>query len=389
MVLRFWGLVAVLVLCQGRVVGAPLDTTSIVINEINYNSSDAFNPDDWIEFYNRSTQSVDMSGWVFKDIDEPFHAFVFPNGTILDADQYVVVCRHLDQFHNVYPNINVLGELGFGLSGGGEPLVLYDNQNALVDSLVYDDKTPWPFFANGKGATLQLINAELNNADVQSWKDSDEVGGSPGKANNLRRGYLVINEVMAQNTQTLSDAQGEYNDWIELYNARDESLSLNGLFLTDNFDEPQKWSFPDTSVAPRGYLLIWMQSETDTNTPLHTNFRLSKDGEQIGLFDKNSWFNAPLDTIRFGIQQRDVSIGRLPNGTGQVQTLFSATPSEQNNVPTDFDANGYTDFDDFLLFAAHFGLSQRDMRYDKKYDLNQNGAIDFPDFLSFLPSFQN
>jgi len=63
--------------------GASAQDGPIVINEINYNSSDAFNPDDWTEFHNRSTESVDLSGWTFTDVDEEVHGYVFPAGTVL------------------------------------------------------------------------------------------------------------------------------------------------------------------------------------------------------------------------------------------------------------------------------------------------------------------
>ena len=187
---------------------------TILINEINYNSSDAFNPDDWTEFHNRSAESVDLSGWTFTDVDEEVHGYVFPAGTVLEPDGYVVVCRHLDQFGALFPEVeNVLGEFGFGLSGGGESVLLTDGQGTLVDSLSYDDMSPWPDEADGEGATLQLIDVLFDNADVENWKASDEVGGSPGRPNNPRRGFLVINEFMASNTRTLVGPQGDYDDW--------------------------------------------------------------------------------------------------------------------------------------------------------------------------------
>lgn len=368
--------------------GASTEAAAVVMNEINYNSSDAFNPDDWIEFLNRSSETVDLSGWVFKD-EEDIHGFFFPQGTQIAPNTYIVVCRHLDQFTALFPDVQpVLGEFGFGLSGGGEVLRLYNKQSVLVDSVFYDDKSPWPSSANGRGTTLQLVEASSNNALLESWKASDELGGSPGRPNNPRTGNLVINEFMAQNTRTLSGPDGEFSDWIELHNLSDMSLNLEGVYLTHSLDDPRKWDMPDTTIAAHGYLIVWGQSANLNTSSMQANFRLSKDGEQIGLYDRDSWHNTLLDSLTFGPQSSDVSMGRLPDGTGAFQILTQATPNAQNGYhPSDFDANGTVGFSDFLLFVAHYGLRAESPQFDTRYDLDQSGNIDFSDFLSFVHAF--
>ena len=76
---------------------AELTVTSIVINEINYNSSPVFDTEDWIEFYNPDELAVDISGWKFQD-DNILHQFVFPEGTIIGARDYLVICRDTTKF---------------------------------------------------------------------------------------------------------------------------------------------------------------------------------------------------------------------------------------------------------------------------------------------------
>ncbi|MAV69228.1 MAG: hypothetical protein CMG04_00235 [Candidatus Marinimicrobia bacterium] len=61
----------------------------IVINEINYNSSESFDPDDWIEIYNKSDSTIDISSWLVKDSDDE-HIFTIPSNTYLAANQYLV-----------------------------------------------------------------------------------------------------------------------------------------------------------------------------------------------------------------------------------------------------------------------------------------------------------
>ncbi len=149
-------------------------TDPIVINEINYNSSDALNSDDWIELYNPNTNSVDISGWYFED--EGGNFFGLPANTIIPANGYLVLVENASKFSAIYPLItNFIGDFGrdprgFGLSGGGELITLKNANGVLVDEVDYDDKAPWPVEADGNGPTLQLISPNLDNTLAASWE---------------------------------------------------------------------------------------------------------------------------------------------------------------------------------------------------------------------------
>ncbi|MFC1694259.1 CotH kinase family protein, partial [Candidatus Latescibacterota bacterium] len=155
---------------------------NIVINEINYNSSNDFNPEDWVELYNPQGNSVDLSGWVFKDEDDT-HTFVLPAGTIIVDGGYLVLLKDTAAFTKVFPDVvNYLGEFNFGLSGGGELVRLFDAQGALVDHVTYDDGAPWPLTPDGQGPSLSLISPKLDNTLGENWKPSVE-HGTPGEIN--------------------------------------------------------------------------------------------------------------------------------------------------------------------------------------------------------------
>ena len=158
--------------------------TSLVINEVNYNSSDDFNPDDWVELYNPNTFTVDLSGWMFKDEDD-IHIFNFPEGFILDSEEYIVLCRDTTAFLTFFPEVtSCLGNLDFGLSGNGELIRLYDSQGTLVDFFTYDDEDPWPVEPDGNGPALALINPSLDNTVAENWAPSVE-HGTPGELNEV------------------------------------------------------------------------------------------------------------------------------------------------------------------------------------------------------------
>jgi hypothetical protein len=163
-------------------------SSTIVINEINYNSAPNFDAEDWIELYNNNDSAMDISGWIFKDGDD-LHSFTLPQNTVLSAHSYMVLCRDSAAFISFFPDVNqVAGNFVFGLSNGGELIRLYDRENKVIDSLTYDDEAPWPSEADGVGPTLALKNPDLDNAQAQNWAVSTNYG-TPGEINDV---YVVI-----------------------------------------------------------------------------------------------------------------------------------------------------------------------------------------------------
>jgi hypothetical protein len=126
---------------------------------------------------------------------------------------------------------------------------------------------------------------------------------------------VVINEVMPSNHTTAADQNGQYDDWIELYNNSGSSVDLSGYYLSDKKGEYTKWKFPsNTIISGNGYLIVWADKDTLQNG-LHANFKLSASGEKVYLVDPNS---TVLDHITFGATDstKELSYSRVPNGTG-------------------------------------------------------------------------
>lgn len=146
-----------------------------------------------------------------------------------------------------------------------------------------------------------------------------QAGGSGG-------GPIVINELMADNSATVSDEAGDYEDWFELYNTTSEAIDLGGYFLSDKADNPAKYEIPEGVILPaNGYLVFWAD-EDGSEGPLHANFKLSTGGELITLY---SPVLELVDSVEFGAQQTDVSYARSPNGAGPF--VFQAATFGANN----------------------------------------------------------
>ncbi len=141
---------------------------------------------------------------------------------------------------------------------------------------------------------------------------------------------VVINELMAANTKSIVDPQGDYEDWLELHNITDTTVSLTGMYLTDKMDNLTKWKFPDnSSIPPNGYIIVWLDEDGKAKEGLHANFKLSRKGELVMLVDTDERGNKVIDSISFTDLKRDSAIGRIPNATGPFQVL-EMTPGKQN-----------------------------------------------------------
>ncbi|MEO8166665.1 MAG: CotH kinase family protein [bacterium] len=137
---------------------------------------------------------------------------------------------------------------------------------------------------------------------------------------------LFINEFMASNTSTVTDPDyNAYADWIEVYNASNADVNLNGYTITDLLSQPQKYRFTTDVIVPsHSFAIIWADDRAVNN---HTNFKLSASGESIGLFNGSG---DVVDTLSFGTQQNDISYGRCPDGTATWYRLFPASPGTPN-----------------------------------------------------------
>jgi len=143
----------------------------------------------------------------------------------------------------------------------------------------------------------------------------------------VKDAIIVINEFMSSNDTTAQDQNGEFDDWIELYNLSDEEADISNYFLSDNGQNLVKFKFPDNTILPAdGYLIIWADEDI-TQEGLHADFKLSKSGETIYLMDSDS---VVVDFITYGEQETNVSFARKPNGTGDFQ-LSDPTFSANND----------------------------------------------------------
>ncbi len=310
---------------RGPSVGFPESTeqwaVSLFINELMADNvstiaDEAGEYEDWIEIYNGGPFAVDLDGMFMTDDPADTHMWVLPEVT-LEAGAFLLVWADEDLMQGPL-------HAGFKLSAAGEYVGLYDRDEAghgLIDEVSFGGQHPdvsYGRYPDGSGGFLFM---------------TDPSPGAPNNPPSTDLPRLYVNEVMADNESVIQDEVGEYEDWFELYNDEDDPVDLGGMYLSDTAENPLKWQIPTVVIPAGGHLLFWADEDAEQGE-LHTNFRLDKAGEAVGLYATDALGNELIDRVAFGEQYANVSYGRWPDGTGGLQYFDVTTPGGPND-PTD------------------------------------------------------
>jgi hypothetical protein len=223
---------------------------------------------DWIEVENTGSEPLDVSGVRLSD-KEGEGRYVFPEGTVLAPGGFAVVWCSGEPERG--PD-----HAPFRLARAGETVILTDDRSTVLDRI-----------------SVPLLDHDVSYARLEGgWAVYDRA--TPGFANN-EAGYarwieaagwggtdIRITEIASANVSGQRDDNGNYSDWIELYNAGSASVSLEGWYLSDKAEKPSRWGFPAVTVAPGETLVVWASGESGNAGALHANFSLSV-GETVTL----------------------------------------------------------------------------------------------------------
>ena len=193
----------------------------------------------------------------------------------------------------------------------------------FVRSSMYDDGTHGDL-APGDGTYTRQLTVQGGDLHYYIYAENGGTGVfSPARAEHEFhllevQKVIVLNEAQSANVTTQADQDGEFDDWVELFNTSAQPVDLSGYGLSDDPSQPMKWTFPDTIVPANGFLVVWADDDL-LQEGLHANFKLSASGE--GLF-----LNGPdavtRDQVELPLLSADGSYGRYPNGDGPWQVLY-------------------------------------------------------------------
>jgi len=137
--------------------------------------------------------------------------------------------------------------------------------------------------------------------------------------------HVRINEIMASNKTVFPDLDGDFCDWIEIYNAGDADVDLSGCVVAD---KNSSWTIGNRILPKKGFLLIWASGKDLQGEELHTDFKLKKSGELITLYAPGGKY--VIDTIDKTAFTTDRSYGRSPDGSDNWYMFCDPTPGQSN-----------------------------------------------------------
>ena len=158
--------------------------SDVVINEIMYHPPLDMEELQYVELHNRGKAEADLSHWSFaKGIK-----LTFPEKTHIPAGGYLAVCRNVQVFEASYKSVTAVGDFTGKLSHRGERIELRDAKGAVMDSIKFSDRDPWPTGPDGHSASLERISPWASSDDPANWTGSvlpkfEKPAGTPGKKN--------------------------------------------------------------------------------------------------------------------------------------------------------------------------------------------------------------
>ena len=217
--------------------------------------------------------------------------------------------------------------------GGVDAADLLVDGEAATNLVVYSPRDYLFQFPQPPGGAVQVAWAANHGIYDLGGAQAPFAGGSWGYTLDLSlpEPTVVISEFMADNRSGIRDDDAERSDWLELANIGLLATNLEGWFLTDSRTNLAKWRIPAVTLARNQYLLIWASGKNRTNplAPLHTNFKLAKEGGYLALVDPQTNVVSAF-APDYPPQQADISYGRdraIPSLTGY---FYTPTPGAAN-----------------------------------------------------------
>ena len=278
--------------------------------------------DPWLELHNAGATPLILDGLFLADNYVTLAQWAFPSGRTLPAGGFLLI------WCDGEPGESTASELHTSFRLNTSHVVLSRTVEGAPQILDYFNDVPVP--ANHSYGSVP---------DGQPFYRGTMHHATPGAANDGSSAPLVvyINEWMAANNSAsgIADpADGNFEDWFELYNPGASAVDLGGYYLTDNLTNRFQFEVPANGryvIPAGGHLLVWADGEPGQNSTnradLHVSFSLRAAGEAIGLFAADG---TTIDTVTFTNQLDNVSMGRSPDGSANLVLLPAASPRAAN-----------------------------------------------------------
>jgi PKD repeat protein len=265
---------------------------NLLITEIMYNPPESGTDSlEFVEIYNNGTVDVNLNGYKITDGFEVY----FPDYTLAAGD-YIVTAVDSMAMVNTFGYIGAFEWVSGGLSNGGESITLLNPYNTPVNSVTYDDNSPWPTEPDGSGPSLRFCDYTLDNTQGENWSASvmmaatngagDPIYATPGSECIFPITDLVITEVMYDSPEVGLDVL----EFIEIQNIGDEAIDLEGVYFSKGIE----YTFPSMILEPENYVVVCadaaaFQLNFGIDAIEWTAGWLEDTGEEVELTDPNGF----------------------------------------------------------------------------------------------------
>ncbi len=309
---------------------------SVYISEVMSSNVSVFKDEngkfsDWIEICNSSENDIDLEGYSLTDDGMKSGKFVFPSVTLKKGEYLVVFADGTFKADAKSRAFHAPFKIS---KESGEGIRLYSKEGLLVSLLnvpVLSSDTSFGIDENGKQKVFETPTPGKANTASPS-KNTSKEAALPETTDDSTAAFegVIINEYSTTKTQTITDGDGDFESWVELYNGGKKDADISGLFLSDDENDKEKWSFPSgTTIKKGGYLLVFLSGKDEETAPkneLHASFRLSGKENALYLFSKSK---NEISSVKVFELFSNLSCGI--NADGKLAFFSKATPGKKNS----------------------------------------------------------
>lgn len=310
---------------------------TVVINEVLPNNKGLFKNkmygeySGFIELKNISDKTININGYSISNTFDRLYRFQLPNIDLKEGEIFLIYTS----------NRNVIDEeihASFKLYNTAGAVILSDNNGIIIDSVEYEDLT-------GGNALVRVKNGYVKSGSISPGFENSDTGIKAFEKEFLKKpDILIINEVMNSNYSYMPQNQGNYYDWIELYNNSNNEINLKDYCLTNNTDTMCKSKLPDVKLKSGEYYILIASgnSNLSNNSYTHINFKISET-ESIFLtssdkvVDSMHVHNIPIDysygrSGSYGFYYFSKPTPGSANKDGVMNVSFDVKPSKQAGI---------------------------------------------------------
>jgi len=287
---------------------------------------------DWVELYNTTDKSITLDGYALSDKENDPVMWRFPQDAVIPAHgYYIVYCSGKDRMLTA----DTISHTNFRISAEKETVILSDSSGRLIDRASIDNLP---------------MDSSLGLDSGGNWKVFQTA--TPGMPNNGAGAAQADKNMRAANTSgvyiwEVMSSSDQGNDWVELYNASTQTVSLEGCGISDNLGRPRKWQFPAAaSINPGEYKIVILDGTNSQTNGYHANFKLLRAGGEVMSFSDST--GRVLDKLSLPMVPANISYGR----TSGLEGFFYYDAPTKGSV----NSTGFLGFAQTPSFTASGGL---------------------------------